>query len=95
MLNKIFIDTRSDRETSLHEAPGARPYSYVRALADVSAFCDFCRDLKDSEIVFVCRSGRRSKLLKKLLAECNFDTEKVSVMRLSAYLEMAKEREAE
>lgn len=95
MLNRIFIDTRSEFESSHYPVEGLKSYPYVKAISNPDAFCDYCREHKESEIIFVCRSGRRSKKLQKLLVECDFDTEKVSVMNLLAYTAMVAGRKIE
>jgi rhodanese-related sulfurtransferase len=93
MLNRVFIDTRSESEVMHTQADGLKAYPYTKAIANLDAFCEYCSDFRESEIVFVCRSGRRSKMLKKLLAECDFNTEKVTVMRLSTYQALIRDRE--
>jgi len=62
---------RSSSESLNKKFPEVVSYPYVEILKDKEAFCEFCKDAK--KIVLICRSGRRSNFVKKMLLNHGFE----------------------
>ena len=71
MSSKLYIDVRHPSEIAGKKIKGVELYPYVKILEDKESFYEFCA--KASEVVLICRSGRRSALVRAMLLAKGMD----------------------
>ncbi len=71
MSSSLYIDVRPLSESLNKKFTEVISYPYTEILKDKEAFYEFCKDAK--KIVLICRSGRRSDFVKKMLLDYGFE----------------------
>ena len=75
MSSRLLVDVREPTELSLKMLKEVVSYPYRKILMNKEAFCEFC--VHASEIILICRSGRRSNFAKTILINYGFENVEV------------------